>query len=463
MKRITNVKDARKKGLDSTLLCKEDLEQYKDLTNKEIAKALNSSIYIVKKSLCHHGLYTGKVYEIQCQACGGVFNDFTNDKKYCSNHCKHNKQTIWNRGLTKHNNNILSNFSKRMIGNTCGKNAKHENTCLEKIELPNLGTVEYDTRSSLEKEWLVQIDSDSNVFSVKRNTIKIPYKNSMGVWRNYTPDFQVSWKNGAKWLVEIKGIMNENDYTKAAYAEDFCKQNRMRYRIITTGMVKKALWHRVYSQHKSTPIPSVETVMMTWAVTTSLLSPSNRRKVGAIICDNKMNNILSVGYNGDESGGSNVAINDSPGQDGFIHAEENALIKLASDKPAIMFLTDSPCAHCARRIIQKKNIKEIYYLRQYRDIEGIGILASAGIRVYRYEIVNDFGEIYNSSDAYLMLCPFGVTAPIERERAGSLLWTTKSFPLEKQLVFRNIRWRDPYLHNKINKTKPISFYMTLKT
>lgn len=451
--------DARKKGLDSTILSKDVLEKHKHLTNKQIAIILKSSIYIVKKSLCHHGLYTGKVYEIECEACGSIFNDFVNIKKYCSNHCKHNKQAIWNRGLTKKESSILASFSKRMMNNTHGSSVKHENICIGKIELPNLGIVEYDTRSSLEKEWLIQIDKDTNVESVKKNIIKIPYKDTIGKWRNYLPDFQVKWKNGTRWLVEIKGIMTDMDHVKVAYAEDFCKKNRMRYRIITTGMVKKALWHRVYCQYKATLIPSVETIMMTWAVSTSLLSPSNRRKVGAIICDSGMNNILSIGYNGDESGGANVAISEEPGKDGFIHAEENALIKLASDKPAVMFLTDSPCAHCAKRIIQKKNIKEIYYLRQYRDIEGIGILASAGVKVYRYEIINDHGVAHNAEDAYLMLCPVGIIEPVDRKKVESMLWTKTNFNLQKQFTFnKTTTTRRPYFYNKINKKKRIMSY-----
>ena len=66
------------------------------------------------------------------------------------------------------------------------------------------------------------------------------------------------------------------------------------------------------------------------------------------------------------------------------HAELNAIAKLAengySSKGAAIFITHSPCIHCAL-LIQKCGITEVYYHTLYRSSEGLEFLKRAGIRV----------------------------------------------------------------------------------
>lgn len=66
------------------------------------------------------------------------------------------------------------------------------------------------------------------------------------------------------------------------------------------------------------------------------------------------------------------------------HAELNAIAKLAqngySSNGASIFITRSPCIHCAL-LIQKCGISEVYYHEKYRDDSGIEFLKKAGIKV----------------------------------------------------------------------------------
>lgn len=47
---------------------------------------------------------------------------------------------------------------------------------------------------------------------------------------------------------------------------------------------------------------------------------------------------------------------------------------------ASIFITHSPCIHCAL-LIQKCGIEAVYYHEQYRDDAGIQFLKNAGIKV----------------------------------------------------------------------------------
>jgi dCMP deaminase len=129
---------------------------------------------------------------------------------------------------------------------------------------------------------------------------------------------------------------------------------------------KEFRWHRFY---------------LSIAEKFSEQSKDPRLKVGCVILT--PTGILYPGYNGDEIGGSNEPDSLEPGQSGFIHAEENALIKFDPSVHAgsIMYITYNPCVTCARKIINARSIKRVYYLNMYRDVRGIDILRNAGIEV----------------------------------------------------------------------------------
>lgn len=396
------------KGIQSLLIPLDILEPIKDLTNKEIADKTGYSIHIVKKSLAHHGLYKGKTYTIFCEACQQNFASFDKKAKFCSNTCKHNKQKIWNTGLKKENNEILMSFSKRMLGNNIGSLANKAKTDISYIDLPNLQiSIAHDNKSSIEKNWLLQIDQEPGIRELKRSDLILKYQDDFSV-HNYFPDFEVVWETGVRWLVEIKGMCTDADYNKFQAASSWCRDNGYQYRLITSGNIKLNNWSLVYSHPKNIKMPSIEWVFMNNAVTWAALSPSPRRGVGAVIVSRDMRSTLSYGYNGPEKDAVDCPTTLLPGKDGFIHAEENALIKLSSKEPSKMFVTCSPCLSCAKKIINAGTIEEVYYLKKYRDLSGVGLLIQNGIKVYHFQIINHVGKSYTDNEAFELLCPAGL-------------------------------------------------------
>jgi len=106
-------------------------------------------------------------------------------------------------------------------------------------------------------------------------------------------------------------------------------------------------------------------------------------KVGAIIVSEDNSQMLSMGYNGNYRGGPHERESQTPGQSGFIHAEVNALVKCDFNfhKKKHMYLTHSPCRHCAKLIVNAE-ISTVIYDIPYRDISGLEILTSVGISVF---------------------------------------------------------------------------------
>lgn len=124
------------------------------------------------------------------------------------------------------------------------------------------------------------------------------------------------------------------------------------------------------------------------AKTVSTASKCTRRKVGAVIVDSQ-NRIISTGYNGSPIKTDDFLFPleiDNKTQPYVIHAELNAILFAKQDlTDTTLFVTMSPCLHCAALIIQS-GIKTVVYSELYRDISGIQFLISNGILVIQYEI-----------------------------------------------------------------------------
>ena len=118
----------------------------------------------------------------------------------------------------------------------------------------------------------------------------------------------------------------------------------------------------------------------------SLNSYCQRRKVGALMVKDKM--IISDGYNGTPSGFENVCEEDGVTKPYVLHAEANAISKVAksnnSSAGATMYITASPCIECAKLIIQA-GISRVVYSEDYRSDDGISLLRRAGVRVDHVE------------------------------------------------------------------------------
>lgn len=123
------------------------------------------------------------------------------------------------------------------------------------------------------------------------------------------------------------------------------------------------------------------------------LSSAVRLKVGAVVV--KDNRIISIGYNGMPSGWTNECetlvyrIAQEPilkTKDEVIHAEANAILKLARDgesgNGSSLFCTHAPCIQCAK-LIHGAGISKMYYRDSYRDSLGLDFLEKCNIEIER--------------------------------------------------------------------------------
>ena len=117
-------------------------------------------------------------------------------------------------------------------------------------------------------------------------------------------------------------------------------------------------------------------------------SYAKRLRVGCVIVKNHY--IISFAWNGMPTGYDNCCEMEVDGKlvtrPEVQHAELNAIAKLAengySSKGAAIFITHSPCIHCAL-LIQKCGISQVYYHEFYRSREGLEFLERAGIEVHQ--------------------------------------------------------------------------------
>ena len=132
--------------------------------------------------------------------------------------------------------------------------------------------------------------------------------------------------------------------------------------------------------------PEWDEIWANFANQISRRSVDPKYKVGAVVVNDENTQVLSIGYNGDQKGGSNRRESLDTGDSGFIHAEENALIKLDYNNPKRkkMYVTLSPCRMCAKKIVNA-GIDEVIYLERYEQSNVIDILIDAGIVVRHLE------------------------------------------------------------------------------
>lgn len=114
-----------------------------------------------------------------------------------------------------------------------------------------------------------------------------------------------------------------------------------------------------------------------------------RRQVGALIVKDKM--IISDGYNGTPSGFENICEEDNVTKPYVLHAEANAITKLARSHNnadgATLYVTDEPCIECSKLIIQA-GIRRVIYARSYRLHDGLELLKRAKIEVIHMPLQN---------------------------------------------------------------------------
>lgn len=112
-----------------------------------------------------------------------------------------------------------------------------------------------------------------------------------------------------------------------------------------------------------------------------------RRQVGALVVKNQR--IISDGYNGTPSGFDNVCEENNVTFPYVLHAEANAITKLArshnNSDGATLYVTAAPCIECAKLIIQC-GIKRVIYAEEYRLADGLDLLRKANIETKLIEL-----------------------------------------------------------------------------
>lgn len=117
-------------------------------------------------------------------------------------------------------------------------------------------------------------------------------------------------------------------------------------------------------------------------------SKSKRLQVGAVLVRDKR--ILAFGYNGLPSGYTPDVLEDDLGNTlpDVIHAELNCILNAAKEgiklEGSTLYVTHSPCRHCAA-LIKQAGVQDVIYLNEYRDQEGINKLKEYKIKVEKYE------------------------------------------------------------------------------
>jgi dCMP deaminase len=114
------------------------------------------------------------------------------------------------------------------------------------------------------------------------------------------------------------------------------------------------------------------------------LSSAVRLQVGAIVV--KDDRIISIGYNGMPSGWDNCCEDDNKTKAEVLHAESNAVAKLAKSSEsglgATMFVTHAPCIDCAKLVYQS-GIAAVYYKNDYRSTQGLEFLTKSNVDVIK--------------------------------------------------------------------------------
>jgi len=121
---------------------------------------------------------------------------------------------------------------------------------------------------------------------------------------------------------------------------------------------------------------------MRMALEWAKLSHCERKQVGALIVKDRM--IISDGFNGTPTGFENPCEENDITKWYVLHAEANAILKVASStqscKNSTLYITLSPCKECSK-LIHQSGIKRVVYATAYKDISGLEFLEKAGVEL----------------------------------------------------------------------------------
>ncbi len=151
--------------------------------------------------------------------------------------------------------------------------------------------------------------------------------------------------------------------------------------------------------------PSWDETFLAMAAVIAKRSACCKRQVGAVLV--RENHVISVGYNGVPRGAAHrdtntcvrigVKSGEQPDKVCCTHAETNAIALAAyhghATKGATLYVTTSPCAGCARVVINA-GIVRVVYSEGYPDADAAAVFAASGVAVDALPALEPAFEIF---------------------------------------------------------------------
>jgi deoxycytidylate deaminase len=129
--------------------------------------------------------------------------------------------------------------------------------------------------------------------------------------------------------------------------------------------------------------PLRELLHMQTAMAWATRSLCKRLRVGTVITNWEMDEVLAFGYNGPGKGLDHDRCRRyQEGNCGCVHAESNAVAKCRTiaGEPGVLFCTTCPCERCAQLLV-RKGIRKAIYLVRYRNPETESLLKQMKVEV----------------------------------------------------------------------------------
>src|SRR5438552_3323098 len=171
-----------------------------------------------------------------------------------------------------------------------------------------------------------------------------------------------------------------------------CAPDTTNNRMALAGAIATLEWlHRQWRNARVTYVSDSEYLikgMNDWVpgwVARGWRSTCARLRVGTVVTDQQLENVLAIGYNGNARGLPNRCDSSVPGSCGCIHSEMNALVKApGSVRDKVVFISASPCVMCAKLIINS-GVTHVFYRKAYRDPSGIEVLEQGRVVPVLYD------------------------------------------------------------------------------
>ena len=163
--------------------------------------------------------------------------------------------------------------------------------------------------------------------------------------------------------------------------------------------------------------PSWDETFLAMAAVIAKRSACCKRQVGAVLV--RENHVISVGYNGPPKGAPardattcvriGVPSGEQPDKVCCTHAETNAVALAAyhghATKGASLYVTTSPCAGCARVVINA-GVVRVVYAEGYADADAAAVFAASGVEVVHLPALEPVFSFFDKGHGAMLSTPW---------------------------------------------------------